>query len=108
GDAEYDSASKLYYHDARWRDGARFISYDSFEADLESPLSLHKYLYAGANPVLMSDSNGNEYSLANMMVNIGIGFVLGAVDGYVQQSRRPKSVPLDWGLIEKSAAMGAA
>ena len=36
----------------------RFITMDSYEGSIDDPVSLHKYLYANANPVSNSDPSG--------------------------------------------------
>jgi len=69
----YDSALGLYYNRARYLNTAtgRFWSMDKYEGDRQSPSSLHKYLYASANPVNRSDRSGHEdadigsFSVAN-------------------------------------------
>jgi len=33
---------------------------DTFEGDVQSPVSLHKYVYVGANPIESTDKGGNE------------------------------------------------
>lgn len=60
GDGIYDPASGWTYHLARWRDGHRFTSYGSLEADPTSAANLHKYLYAGVNPVRAWDPSRGE------------------------------------------------
>jgi RHS repeat-associated protein len=66
GDGAYDSASGWTYHLARWRDAFRFTSFDSFEEDSTSPAKLHKYSYAGANPLVSHDASGHSLiELAN-------------------------------------------
>jgi len=76
GDAEYDPASGFYYHDARWRDGFNFISYDSFEADPSSPADLHKYLYGCSNPIYYTDPTGH-WDVASTLVTAGIAGLIG-------------------------------
>jgi hypothetical protein len=52
----------------------RFHSMDSYEGSPYDPISLHKYLYANANPENMVDPSGN-FSLMELkatLVNIGI------------------------------------
>lgn len=72
GDGAYDPATGWTYHLARWRDGFRFTSYDSFEADPSSPASLHKYLYGNASPTYYLDPSGHN-GLPSLLVSIGIG-----------------------------------
>jgi hypothetical protein len=60
GDGVYDSATGWTYHLARWRNGFRFTSFDSYEGDSEDPQSLHKYLYVNANPINGIDPSGNS------------------------------------------------
>jgi hypothetical protein len=60
GDGVYDPASGWTYHLARWRNGFRFTSFDSYEGDSEDPQSLHKYLYVNANPINGIDPSGNS------------------------------------------------
>jgi YD repeat-containing protein len=62
GDAEFDPTSSLYYHDKRWRQDFRFISMDDYFGDTKDPLTLHRYLYAGDDPVALHDFNGNDFA----------------------------------------------
>ena len=50
----------MYYLRARYMDTStgRFISQDSYAGSISDPVSLHKYLYANANPVMNSDPSG--------------------------------------------------
>jgi RHS repeat-associated protein len=58
---QYDPQLKFYYNRARYLnpDTGRFWTVDTTEGDQEAPLSLHKYLYAQADPVDMTDPSGN-------------------------------------------------
>jgi RHS repeat-associated protein len=58
---QFDPDLGLYYNRARYLNTStgRFWTMDTFEGDFGSPLSLHKYLYAEAEPVLGSDPSGN-------------------------------------------------
>jgi hypothetical protein len=82
GDAVYDPASGLYLHGdgTRGRDGFRFVEADTEGNGTNSePISLHKYLYAGGNPVMYVDPSGHDFSLSSSLVAIGITGLLGGV-----------------------------
>ena len=55
-----------------------FISQDSYMGNSSDPASLHKYLYAGANPVVNWDPSGNM-TLGDQMAAIDIGGILQVV-----------------------------
>jgi RHS repeat-associated protein len=57
---QYDPALNLYYNRARYLNTTtgRFWSMDSAEPVTRDPLTLHRYLYGGANPVNNSDPSG--------------------------------------------------
>ncbi len=57
-----DEGTGLYYAKARYYDEelGRFLSQDPFEGSGDSPPSLHKYLYAYANPVTYLDPTGRQ------------------------------------------------
>ena len=57
---QFDETTGLYYLRARYMDTStgRFISQDTYQGDINDPISLHKYLYANANPVMYSDPSG--------------------------------------------------
>jgi RHS repeat-associated protein len=58
----WDSDLGLYYLRARYLNPGtgRFMTMDTFEGTQTDPLSLHKYLYAGDNPVNDIDPTGHE------------------------------------------------
>jgi RHS repeat-associated protein len=66
---EYDAALGTYYNRARYYspNNGRFLSMDTFEGDPGSPESLHKYLYAGGNPVDRRDPSGNDFDLGSTL-----------------------------------------
>lgn len=76
----YESALGLIYLRARFMDPAsgRFWSSDSFEGMIEDPLSLHKYLYAAADPVNNSDPSGYTNPLT-IKALIGLVLVIAAI-----------------------------
>ncbi|MGH7947566.1 MAG: RHS repeat-associated core domain-containing protein [Opitutaceae bacterium] len=69
----------LYYNRARYlnADSGRFWSMDSYEGSSSDPMSLHKYLYAHADPVGMIDPSGHISIIETQAVlfNIGIRMI---------------------------------
>jgi RHS repeat-associated protein len=63
---QMDKESGLIYFQARYYDPqiGRFITQDPFEGDWMTPMSLHHYLYAYANPTSYIDVDGNIAILA--------------------------------------------
>lgn len=57
---QYSENTGLYYLRARYMDPSTgtFTSMDSWPGSLTDPVSLHKYLYANANPVTYTDPSG--------------------------------------------------
>ena len=78
---QFDETTGLYYLRARYMDTStgRFISQDSYSGSISEPVSLHKYLYANANPVTYSDPSG-YMSMAGLAVR---GAVIGALSGLI-------------------------
>jgi RHS repeat-associated protein len=62
---QYDSDLGLYYLRARYYNPntGRFLSRDPLEGDPADPQSLHKYLYAGGDPVNRIDPSGRADSI---------------------------------------------
>jgi len=62
---QLDSTTGLYYLRARYMKPSTgtFISMDTYQGSIFDPTSLHKYLYANANPVMYTDPSG--YSVEN-------------------------------------------
>ena len=86
--------SELHPLRAQWKDPTigRFTSFDSFEASVENPTHLHKYNYAGADPVNNVDPSGNDFSYVGLLKSIGIGAVLGGISGGVYAKLTNRSV----------------
>lgn len=57
---QYNAGTGLYYLRARYMNPSTgtFISMESYQGSTYDPVSLHKYLYAGANPVQYIDPTG--------------------------------------------------
>ena len=62
---QFDSDLSLYYLRARYYNPntGRFLSRDPLEGDPTDPQSLHKYLYAGGDPVNRIDPSGRADSI---------------------------------------------
>ncbi|HEY2973146.1 MAG TPA: PKD domain-containing protein [Pyrinomonadaceae bacterium] len=77
---QFDANLGFYYLRARYMNPAsgRFLSMDSFAGGQYDPLSLHKYLYANADPVNRVDPNG-QFSLLNTVIT---STVIGALSGF--------------------------
>jgi RHS repeat-associated protein len=71
---QYDPDLGLYYLRARYYNPAtgRFLSRDPEDGYAKDPASLHKYLYAGGDPVNRIDSNGKAVSVENILIRIWI------------------------------------
>ena len=57
---QYNANTGLYYLRARYMNPSTgtFISMDSYQGSIYDPVTLHKYLYANANPVMYTDPSG--------------------------------------------------
>jgi hypothetical protein len=56
-----------------------FVSQDPYNGVLSDPVSLHKYLYANANPVMYSDPTGRYAALADMSAAMAINSILDSI-----------------------------
>jgi len=65
---QFNATTGQYYLRARYYDPptGRFNRLDPFAGSTSDPVSLHKYLYAGANPVMYSDPSG-EFSFFSLL-----------------------------------------
>lgn len=85
GGEQFDADLGLYYQRARYLDSnsGRFWSMDSFEGSTGEPLSLHKYLFADANPITYSDPSGH-FSIVELVT---VQFVQKVMRGMAQVNR---------------------
>lgn len=69
---QYDPNLGFYYLRSRYMDPStgRFTSMDSFSGIIHDPISLHKYLYAHANPVMNTDPSGQFIMIWGLMGQI--------------------------------------
>jgi RHS repeat-associated protein len=60
---QYDSDLGLYYLRARYYNPntGRFMSRDPYDGDTKIPATLHKYFYAGGDPVNLKDPTGRDW-----------------------------------------------
>jgi RHS repeat-associated protein len=114
---QYNSDLGLYYLRARYYNPAtgRFMSRDPLDGDPTDPQSLHKYLYAGGDPVNRIDPSGRADSIETIFTITVIatptevalsalaGQATAAIGGW-PRSRRPfqttmrvPTVPRSWG-----------
>jgi RHS repeat-associated protein len=74
---QFDADLGFYYNRARYLnvETGRFISQDSYEGNNQSPLSLHKYLYANADGINKTDPSGLTTIIEQnaVVTNINIG-----------------------------------
>jgi RHS repeat-associated protein len=84
---QYDPDLGLYYNRARYMDTrvGRFWGMDTDEGDDDNPLSLHKYLYANANPVDGTDPSGND-DIAGMMVGMSMSMTINSMPSLQSQT----------------------
>jgi RHS repeat-associated protein len=91
---QFDAQLGLYYNRARYLNAAtgRFFSMDSFEGRIRDPQSLHKYLYANANPINQLDPSGH-ISIPSLVAGIVVLAILAAGSlYYVSESRRLRNL----------------
>lgn len=73
GGEQWDAELGMEYLRARYYDPSvgQFSSFDTFEGTAADPISLHKYVYANAEPVSGSDPSGH-FNLTEQNVTSGI------------------------------------
>ena len=73
---QFDQNLGVYYLRARYYDQGigRFTQMDSWMGNSSDPVTLHKYLYGNANPIMFTDPTGNfglaEVSVVNNIVGV--------------------------------------
>jgi len=116
---QYDSDLRLYYLRARYLNplSGRFLTKDPEAGHVRLPATLHRYVYAGGNPLNFGDPTGRDFVERKllMMTDVASGVVLGvwrasqfacaiwggllAVDEMgihlLQQGPMPPHIPLD-------------
>ncbi|MDR6882436.1 RHS repeat-associated core domain-containing protein [Bacillus sp. 3255] len=84
----YDSSTGLQYLKARWYDPSvgRFINEDTYEGQIDNPLSLNLYTYVENNPLTKTDPTGHcsctSKSLTNPRNPLSYGAISASYDPY--------------------------
>jgi len=67
-----DPNSGFQDHRARWMDPSvgRFATVDPWRGSRFEPATLHRYLYAGADPVMNIDPTGRNFTIGGMMLAV--------------------------------------
>jgi RHS repeat-associated protein len=74
----FQSDSMLAYHRARWMDArvGRFLGMDPEREHPNTPATLHRYMYAAANPTDDVDPSGREYDMQSISAGVEADLVL--------------------------------
>ncbi|WP_028592988.1 RHS repeat-associated core domain-containing protein [Paenibacillus assamensis] len=93
----WDKTTGLQYLRARWYDPSmgRFISEDTYEGELNSPLSLNLYTYVENNPLKFIDPSGHKAWLIHGTFSDGDTWTSNFVK-YVEKLFNEKSEKLIW------------
>ena len=99
---QFDETTGLYYLRARYMDTStgRFISQDTYQGNINGPVSLHKYLYANANPVAYSDPSGCvSKTLTDSVETLIIITICPYIISYKSEEQRNKWASYEGGKI---------
>jgi len=77
---QFDPNVGFYYLRARYYDqsSSRFLGMDPYGGRMYEPMTLHRYQYAGANPITNMDPSG-EMSIGSVMASIAIVGTLNSI-----------------------------
>jgi len=110
----YGEVEGLTFLRARYYDPStgRFISKDPFEGVLRDPVSLHRYLYANANPVAFADPTGEYVTTAELglaaAINAGLSLIASGIAGESYLEAIPKAfIAAGFGAIGGAAGAKA-
>jgi RHS repeat-associated protein len=93
---QFDPDLHLYYNRARYLNVStgRFLTADSFEGDPQTPLALHKYLYAEGNPIDYVDPSGHV-SVGEVIIGVAIALTV-ATFAVLHYTAHPVRIGLYW------------
>jgi RHS repeat-associated protein len=79
---QFDPDLGIYYQRARYLNTStgRFFAMDSFEGDRDEPLTLHKYAYAGLDPVDNVDPSGRDFDIPSLLAAAQDQLILVAIN----------------------------
>jgi RHS repeat-associated protein len=109
---QYDPNVGFYYLRARYYDqsNGQFLSADTWQGSIYDPMSLHKYLYAQANPIINVDFSGRMSAcLSSMMVAMSVNVILTSIQIVYEAAWKKRIIP-GWEIFERlgvAAAVGA-
>jgi RHS repeat-associated protein len=106
---EWDPDLGLLYLRARYMNPltGRFLSRDPEDGDFDDPATLHKYLYAGDDPVDQSDPTGRAYAIPAPAPKPLSGFEFALLIGLISIPVAEKSLPPIVCDINTLLSMGA-
>ncbi|MBE5885165.1 MAG: hypothetical protein E7284_02040 [Lachnospiraceae bacterium] len=110
---EYDAESGNTYLRARYYNAtsANFLSADAYAGSIDNPMTLNKYAYAGANPVMYADPSGYMFTMAECLTSINMqtmlrssfaGAVIGGISNGLYCAGDTMSAGGDWDQIIRS------
>jgi len=82
----WDDATGLQYLRARWYDPSqgRFINEDTYEGQIDNPLTLNLYTYVHNNPLIYTDPTGHD---ARVLTNPKLAAGLGHTSALIENSK---------------------
>lgn len=100
---QLDPNSGFYYNRARWMDPGtgRFFGVDPDPGLGTAPITLHRYLYAGASPVSFSDPSGEFFGFSDLSISSilqGVGRVIGQTQMWTRYGMYMANRAASWAL----------
>ncbi|WP_219892165.1 putative Ig domain-containing protein [Chamaesiphon polymorphus] len=99
---QFDPVLRDYYNRARYYDPetGRFTRRDSYEGQIQDPISLHKYLYANGNPISNIDPSGlstiAEQGIVTALLSFLAAFaIVNLTSNIIQENQSKNDEPKD-------------